>query len=290
MTTISKAQVDRALYPFESKYLQLDAGKMHYIDEGVGDILLFVHGTPTWSFLYRDFIKAFSATHRCIAIDHIGFGLSDKPTDFVGTPEAHAANLSKFIQQLELENITLVVHDFGGPIGLGAALQHPNRIKQLVVFNTWLWATQEDKAAQKIDRFINSRLGHFLYLRMNVSPKSLLKRGFADKRKLSKTVHQHYVQPFPNKASRYGLLRLGQALVGASDWYQSQWEQLHQLETKDWLILWGMQDEFIPSTHLERWRKRLPQAQVEIFECGHFVQEEVTQEAIAAIRAFLVTQ
>lgn len=273
-------------YPFESKYMRLEAGNMHYVDEGRGETVLFVHGTPTWSFLYRDFIKDLSQDHRCIAIDHLGFGLSEKPDSVPGTPAWHAQNLSEFVQKLDLNNITLVVHDFGGPIGLGAGIMHADRIKRVVLFNSWLWATDQEKEVQKVDKTINGWLGSFLYLNMNISPKVLLKKGFADKKNLTKEVHQHYIKPFPTKSSRESLLDLAKALVGSSDWYQKQWNQLDQLADKQWLIIWGTADKFITPKYLKKWQGRLPDAQVKELACGHFVQEEKTAESIQAIRDF----
>lgn len=284
---ISQAWVDTTLYPFESHYLRLEAGNMHYVDEGKGETILFVHGTPTWSFLYRDFIRELSKNYRCIAIDHLGFGLSEKRESFLGTPEWHAKNLSEFIQKLDLQHITIVVHDFGGPIGLATSIKHSERISSVILFNTWLWATEEKKEAQKIDRIINSWLGKFLYLNMNFSPKVLLKKGFSDKKNLSKKVHQQYIKPFPTKTSRLPLLNLAKALVGSSDWYQRQWEQLGQLSDKKWLIIWGTQDEFITMDDFQKWTNRLPNAEKKTFSCGHFVQEEKTTEAIKTIVHFM---
>ncbi len=286
-TAFSQSWVDTIQYPFESKFLQLRAGNMHYVEEGKGDLILFVHGTPTWSFLYRDFIKVLSKDHRCIAIDHLGFGLSEKPDSVSGTPEWHAQNLSEFIKKLDLQDITLVVHDFGGPIGLAAGIENSERIKRVALFNSWLWATAEGKQAQKIDKTINSWLGKFLYLNMNFSPKGLLKKGFADKKNLSKEVHNQYIKPFPNKSSRIPLLNLAKALVGSSSWYQNQWEKLEPLAEKEWLILWGTKDEFITIEYLKKWQERLPNAKTIEFECGHFVQEEKTAESIKAIDNFI---
>ncbi len=110
--------LDIDLYPFKSNFLELSDGKMHHLDEGKGDIILFVHGTPTWSFLYRDIIRHFAESYRCIALDHIGFGLSEKPVNFDGTPQSHSKNLTALIKKLNLTNITIVVHDSGGPIGI----------------------------------------------------------------------------------------------------------------------------------------------------------------------------
>ncbi len=283
----SQEWLDTSLYPFNNKYIQLNAGKMHYVDEGGGEIILFVHGTPTWSFLYRDYIASLSKKYRCIAVDHIGFGLSEKPNNFDGKPESHSKNLTEFIEKLNLQNITLVVHDFGGPIGLSSAIENNERIKRVVLFNSWLWKTQDNPNAQKIDKILNSGLGKFMYLRMNISPKVLLKKGVYDKNKLSKKEHKHYIKPFPNKASRQSLLNIGKSLVGSSNWYQNQWEQLDKLKSIPWLILWGTKDEFITMPYLEKWKNQLPNAQVHLFDCGHFIQEEKTQETIQKIDIFM---
>ena len=286
-TAYSQSWVDTTLYSFENKFLRLEAGNMHYVDEGKGEIILFVHGTPTWSFLYRDFIKELSKDYRCIAIDHLGFGLSDKPDSVSGTPEWHSRNLSEFIKKLNLQEITLVVHDFGGPIGLAAGIENSERIKRVVLFNSWLWAIEQEKEAQKIDKVINSWLGKFLYLNMNFSPKVLLKKGFTNRKNLSKEVHKQYIKPFPDKNSRIPLLNLAKALVGSSHWYQKQWEQLDRLVDKKWLILWGTKDEFINMDYLQKWQERLPNVKTKEFACGHFVQEEKTEESIKGIITFI---
>ena len=126
----------------------------------------------------------------------LGFGLSEKPLDFKGTPQNHAKNLSEFINQLKIDNITLVVHDFGGPIGLAAGIQQAEKIKRIVLFNSWLWSTKQNADALKIDKLINGWMGKMLYLNFNFSPKVLLKKGFSDKDNLSKNAHQHYIKPF----------------------------------------------------------------------------------------------
>lgn len=286
-TAFSQSWVDTTLYSFENKLMQLEAGNMHYVDEGKGEIILFVHGTPTWSFLYRGFIKELSQNYRCIAIDHLGFGLSDKPDSVPGTPEWHSYNLSEFIKKLDLQNITLVVHDFGGPIGLAAGIENAERIKKVVLFNSWLWATNQRKGAEKIDKIANNWLGKFMYLNMNFSPKVLLKKGFANKKNLSKEVHKQYIKPFPDKNSRIPLLNLAKALVGSSDWYQKQWEQLDALSDKEWLILWGIKDEFITTDNLKKWQERLSNVKTKELDCGHFVQEEKTEESIREIINFM---
>src|SRR5262249_20412588 len=127
--------IDRTEYPFTSRYLDLDAGRMHYVDEGEGHPIVMVHGTPDWSFLYRHLIKPLSVGYRCIAPDHLGFGLSDKPIGWGYRPADHARNLRALIDHLGLERYTLVVHDFGGPIGLACAIERPEQVERLVISN-----------------------------------------------------------------------------------------------------------------------------------------------------------
>lgn len=289
MYTSSNAQnwLDTTAYPFHSNYLTTQHGKLHFIDEGKGEVILFVHGTPTWSFLYRNYIKALSKTHRCVALDHIGFGLSDKPRSFSGTPQEHAKNLTLLIEHLDLKNITLVVHDFGGPIGLSYAISNPENVKRIVMFNTWLWETKDDKDAQKINKILHSRLGNFLYLNTNFSPALLLKKAFYNKKYLSKKVHRQYKKPFPNKNSRYGLLNIGKSLIGSSDWYGELWQNAEAIKNKPVLIFWGDRDDFIKNNNLEKWKNFFSSETTYAFEAGHFVQEEKTEKTIAVMRNWL---
>lgn len=279
--------VDKNAYPFKSHYFETEQGRIHYIDEGTGEVILFVHGTPTWSFLYRNYLKELSKTHRCIAIDHLGFGLSDKPVDFPGTPEMHSHNLERFIKSLQLKNINLVVHDFGGPIGLAYAISHPENVSKLILFNTWLWETKHDKDAKKIDKILHSKFGNFIYLYTNFSPAILLKKAIQDKQKLTKKIHLQYKKPFPNKNSRYGLLNIGKSLIGSSDWYQSQWEQIYKIANKPVLVLWGDKDEFIKKHQLQNWKKVLTNKSIHHFNTGHFVQEEAFPQSLAIIKDWL---
>jgi pimeloyl-ACP methyl ester carboxylesterase len=157
----------------------------------------------------------------------------------------HSSNLNLLIEHLDLKNITLVVHDFGGPIGLSYAISKPENVKRIIMFNTWLWETKNDKDAQKIDKILHSKLGNFLYLNTNFSPSVLLKKAFYDKKRLSKSTHKHYKKPFPSKDSRYGLLNIGKSLIGSSDWYRDLWRNAEVIKNKPVLILWGEKDDFI---------------------------------------------
>lgn len=275
------------LYPFQSRYAKIDGQDMHYIDEGKGEAVVFVHGTPTWSFLWREMIQSLSAEYRCIAPDHIGFGLSGKEKSYPGRAETLANNLETFLESLNLDSFTLVVHDFGGPIGLSYAIKHPEKVKRVVMFNTWMWETASDPEVQKIDRILKGAMGKFLYRRLNFSPKFLLKKGFYDKKKLSKTVHRHYTRPFPKASLREGPYQIGLSLKGSSDWFAGLWEQRANIVDKAFLVLWGNKDAFFQQRHLQRWQETLGNYRLREFECGHFPQEEFPQEVISEMKRFL---
>jgi haloalkane dehalogenase len=203
------AWLDARQYPFVSRFLELPAGRLHYVDEGEGPPLVMVHGIPTWSFLYRHLIRALAPRYRCIAPDHLGFGLSDKPADWSYRPRDHAANLAALIERLSLRDVTLVVHDFGGPIGLAYAVERPENVARLVLFNTWMWSFRGDREKGWIGGLIASPLGRFLYTRLNVSPRVIFKHAFADRSKLGGGVHWHYLAPLGTPAERRGKLGHG---------------------------------------------------------------------------------
>lgn len=279
--------IDKKEYPFQNRYIHTPNGKMHYIDEGQGEVLLFVHGTPTWSFLWRNFIKKLSKNYRCIAMDHIGFGLSEKNKAFEGTPEAHSENLKLLITKLGLEKFTLIVHDFGGPIGLSCALTFPDKVQNLVLFNTWLWETKNDKSAQQVSKILHNPIGNFIYLNTNFSARILFKQAFFNKKALAKNIHRHYTLPFPNKHTRHGLLKIGKALLGSSDWYELQKSKISTLKDIPVQIIWGTKDPLIKLENLQKWTNLFPAAQVAELESGHFIQEEKWQESVNIIEEFL---
>src|SRR6185503_14818926 len=130
---------DPTLYPFRSRWLDSSVGRVHYIDEGEGPAILFLHGNPTWSFLYRGVVTRLRRRFRCVAVDYPGFGLSEHPDDYGYTPPEHADVVSELIEALDLRGLTIVGHDWGGPIGMKAALDHADRMRGLVMSNTWYW-------------------------------------------------------------------------------------------------------------------------------------------------------
>lgn len=280
--------LNRQLFPFESKWMNIDGLDLHYVDEGSGPVLLFVHGTPEWSFGFRDLIKDLKRDFRCIAIDHLGMGLSDKTDKASYTVEAHAARLTKFITKLGLTDITIVANDFGGGISLSYATAHPENTRSIILFNTWCWSLREDPHFSKPASAIDSWFGRFLYKKLNLPVNYIMPAAYADRKKLTREAHDHYKKVVPDAASRIGLYAFALELMNASKYWQSVWNRMHVVEKKPFLIFWGMKDEFVPASNLEKWKQRLPHAKiVEYHDAGHFVQEEKPREMIVEIRDFM---
>jgi haloalkane dehalogenase len=281
--------VDREAFPFRSRFLDVAPGhRVHYVDEGRGDTILFVHGTPTWSFEWRHCVRELSRTHRCVAMDNLGFGLSDRPRDFDYTPEAHAVVLRAFVERMGLDDITLVVHDFGGPIGLPLALEEPSVVRRLVVVNTWMWSFRDDPEMVRKARVASGGVGRLLYRYANFSLRVLTPYAYADRAKLTPRIHQQYLAPFRDSESRERVLwPLARAMLGSSRHYESLWETRDRLAGVPALVIWGMKDPAFQPSQLARWRATLPQATVLELPVGHWPQEESPDEVTRAMREFL---
>lgn len=280
--------LDRREFPFAPHTFHHPHGRMHYVDEGSGPVILFVHGTPEWSFGFRHLVRALSATHRCIVPDHRGFGLSDKPANADLTVAAHARRLHDFIDHLGLKDLVLVVTNFGGGIGLQHALTRPDHVRGIVLYNTWMWPLDDDPRFARPARIARSWLGRLLYLRLGFSVNVLMPSAYADKKKLTRHVHAHYKRALPDARSRMATHVLACELLDAAPFWAGQWRQVERLRTIPTLIAWGMKDRFVPPDLLERWRQALPQARVvPIADAGHFVHEEDPAALIEAITSLL---
>ncbi|HTV19529.1 MAG TPA: alpha/beta fold hydrolase [Polyangiaceae bacterium] len=281
--------LDRNAYPFQSHSLALPDGRMHYVDEGSGEPVLFVHGTPTWSFEYRGLIQPVRGFRRAIAPDHLGFGLSERPEHFEYTPEAHARALAAFVDRLGLERFALVVHDFGGPIALPLALAQPERISRLVVINSFLWPLDADKALAKNAQLAASELGRMLYRHLNAPLRLVMPSAFFDRNKLTPDLHRQYLSVFPDGDSRERVLwQLARCLLGSGDFYARLWQRREALRGIPALIVWGMQDPAFNPQHLRRWQRALPDAEVlDVGDAGHWPHEEQPQLVGDAVRRFL---
>jgi len=269
--------------------IALTDGEMHYVDEGSGAPILFVHGTPTNSYEYRHLIARLSPRFRCIAPDHLGFGESSRPRGFAYTPEAHARVLQEFVGRLDLKDFTLVVHDFGGPIGLPLALVGNSRVNRLVMLNTWAWPLDDDPKMARGARFIGGVLGRWLYRYANASLRLIMPSAYGDKKKLTKEVHRRYLDVFRDRDARVLVLHaLAKSLLGSRAHYQSLLDRIERLRDVPVLIVWGMKDTAFQPYQLERWRKLLPGAQVETIEvAGHWPHEEEPSRVAAAIERFM---
>ena len=279
--------LDKNEYPFQSNYFDVNEYRLHYIDEGKGDTILFIHGTPSWSFDYRNVIKKLRSSYRCIAMDHIGFGLSDKPEAYNYSTQNHSHTLEKFILARKLENITLVVHDFGGPIGLDVAIKFPEKIKNIVVLNSWLWSSKTDADFIKLGKILKSPLLPFLYLYLNFSPKFIMPKAFGDK-KLSKQLIKQYTFPFADKTQRQGALAFAKSLLNDQDWFEELWNKKQSLSAKPTLFIWGMKDPVIKPPYLEKFVSGFSNSKtIKLESSGHFPQEEQPEAVAEAIRTCL---
>lgn len=286
------AWLDRSQYPFQSRYLSVAGHRLHYIDEGPDDpaaaTLLFIHGTPSWSFDFRNVIKQLSHDFRCVALDHIGFGLSDKPASYNYSTAHHATTLGQLVEHLKLNNITLVMHDFGGPIGMAWALQNPTLVRRLVVMNSWLWSSADDPEYQRFSKILRSPLLPLLYRRLNFSPRFLLPKSFGDRSKLSRHVHRHFTAPFGNAGERAGTLAFARSLLNDQEWFQMLWERRGVVAQLPTLFIWGMKDSFVRPEYLQKFAAGFPNSQsIRLETAGHFPQEEEPEQVAAAIKGWM---
>jgi len=280
--------LDRSEYPFEPRFVGLPPGKMHYVDEGSGDPILFVHGTPTWSFDYRHVITALSPRARCVAPDLFGFGLSDRPRQFDYSPESHARALRAFVEALGLSRFTLVVHDFGGPIGLPLLLDTPERVTRLVVMNSFMWPI-DDPSMLRAARLLGGGLGRWMYRHLNFSLRVLVPTSYGSRKKLTPALHRQYLEVFKDKDARVVVLHaLARALTQSAAFYAQLLAKADRLAAHPTLLIWGMKDRAFGPPFLARWRHLAPHALVEeIADAGHWPHEEAPERVISTLRRFL---
>jgi haloalkane dehalogenase len=285
-----------AEYPFRSNFLDRDGLKYHYLDEGAGPPVVMVHGNPSWSFYYRNLVKTLSASHRCIVPDHIGCGLSDKPGDdrYDYTLANRVADLERLLDSLALqEKITLVVHDWGGMIGMSWAARHPDRIARLVILNTAAFplpAAKPFPLALRICR--DTFIGTLLVRGLNAFAVGAARVG-CKINPLSPGLRRLYCLPYDSWANRIATLRFVQDIplqVGdrGYDIVSSTAAALDRFRSLPTLILWGEQDFVFDRHFLAEWQRRFPEAEVHSWkEGGHYILEDVKAEACRLIESFI---
>jgi len=281
----------KELYPFSSNYLDIGGLKYHYLDEGEGPILLMLHGNPTWSFYYRNLILALRENYRVIVPDHMGCGFSDKPQDYDYRLKTHIDNLSLLLDDLKITKMSMLVHDWGGPIGLGCILQQPEILKKLVVFNTTAFlTTQYPKRILLCKMPIIGTLAIrcFNYFALAASYMCSKKKG-----KMTAEVRAGYLKPYNSYENRIANQRFVQD-IPLNDKHPT-WEtglemshNLHKIEHVPKLICWGKQDFCFNDHFLESWKNRFPDADVHEFDyAGHYVVEDAIDDIIPLVTDFL---
>jgi haloalkane dehalogenase len=270
------------LYPFTSRWLDTSRGRLHYVDEGTGRPLLLLHGNPTWSFLYRDLIRALKDRFRCVAIDYLGFGLSERPPGFDYTPAEHAAVVSEVIHQLDLRDLVVMGHDWGGPTGLSAAADNSDRISGLVLGNTAFWPP--DRGARLFSGVMSTRFMQRRILRKNFFVERFL---FSDVvRTLSEEEKDHYRQVQPTPDLRVAVAHGPRQIAAASPWLADLESRVRrQLATKPVLVTYPMADRAFPAkTTLPRFRATFDDIRiVELPNTKHFFLEDQTSRVAEAI-------
>ena len=289
-----------ASYPFESRFLMVDGQRLHYVDEGEGETLLFLHGNPTWSYLYRHQIAELRRDHRCIAVDHLGYGFSDKPRRADYSMRAHIMRLGLFIDRLELKDITLVVQDWGGVIGLGWAVRNKARVKRLVIMNTTGFAPRRLRDLRPLPRGLLllyplkiPGLGELLVQGLNGFARWLVPLGIHHRERLTADEMSGYLEPYASwKSRRAHLASVRQIpllpthpthrLLQEIGWELDGWQVPTQL-------IWGMRDPVFVPWFLEEFERRLPNHadSVRIEDASHFLQDDVPERVTETIRHFV---
>ena len=281
----------RALYPFESHELRLDGSRYHYLDEGSGEVLLLVHGNPTWSFYWRNLVLGLRDKYRVIVPDHIGCGLSDKPADYPYRLAQHAENLSSLIKELNLQKVTLLAHDWGGAIGLGAATAQPERFSRFVMFNTAAFRSNWMPWRIRICR--TPILGKIAVQGFNAFAKAALWMAVSKHERMTSAVRQGLLAPYDSWANRRAIYRFIEdiPMSAAHPTYETLLEietRLALFKTMPWMFIWGMRDWCFKPKFLERFLDFFPKADVHrLADAGHYVIEDAYEEIIPLVDQFL---
>lgn len=280
-----------AEYPFESRYLDIDELRCHYIDEGTGKPLLMVHGNPTWSFAWRNLVKQLSPEYRTLAVDHIGCGFSDKPQDYAYTLETHIRYLCRFIEALDLRDITLIAHDWGGAIGMGAAGRMPERFSRFVLMNTAAFRSQRIPLRIAVCRI--PILGAIAVRGLNLFSRAALWMAVQNRRRLTSEIKRGFLAPYDSWANRIAVHKfvLDIPLKPSHPSYQTLVEVEHglsQFVDHPMLFVWGERDWCFTTDFLAEFEQRFPHAETHrIPTAGHYVFEDATEDVVEAVRGFL---
>ncbi len=284
------------LYPFTGHYHDRPGGRLHFLDEGDGHPVVMVHGNPTWSFYFRNLVLALRGTHRCIVPDHLGCGLSDKPTaaqyDF--SLKSRIDDLEALLDHLGVtQDITLVVQDWGGMIGMSYAARHPGRIKRIIATNTGAFPLPKSKGfpwSLWLGR--NTAIGAWLILHRNAFCRAAAK-WCVTRKPLPPEVREMYLKPYDTPAHRLAALKFVQTIPLSSndpgyDIVSDTAMSLAKFAATPLLLLWGMRDFVFDKHFLAEFQRLMPHAETHTWpDCGHYLLEDATDEAILKVQDFL---
>jgi cis-3-alkyl-4-acyloxetan-2-one decarboxylase len=284
----------RELYPFSSHEVMLGRHRCHYLDDGSGPVLLLVHGNPTWSFYWRDLVRAWRDHYRVVAIDLIGCGLSDKPSaaEYSYRLAQRVADVGELIEKLDLRDVTLVAHDWGGGIGMGAAVAAPERFARFVLMNTGAFRA---KCPWQIRLCHIPVFGQVAVQGLNMFVRAALRTTVAKPERMTPAVRAGYSAPYDSWANRVGVYRfvLDIPLRASHPSYQTLVdieEGLAKFREHPVCLIWGMQDWCFSPWFLERFLEFFPQAEVHrLADAGHYVVEDAHEQIAPLVERFLET-
>ncbi len=290
MTTASFSD----LYPFASHYHEIGGRRLHYLDEGAGEALVMLHGNPTWSFYYRRLVAEFRQTHRVIVPDHMGCGFSDKPQDYPYTLQTHIDNLESLLEEIVPRpgaKLTLVLHDWGGAIGMGYAARHPERIARIVVLNTAAFLATRIPFRINICRL--PVFGPLVVRGLNAFARAALFMAVSKPERMTAAVKAGYLRPYGSWSERVAVLRFVQDIPlsprAPSHGVLAEIEaKLPLFKDTPMLIQWGGRDWCFDLSFFESWRERFPQAEADVYaDAGHYVLEDAHERIIPRLREFM---
>ena len=296
MTQKKKNEIWRPLYPFRSHYHNINGFRLHYIDEGKGEPVLFVHGNPTWSFYWRNLVIPLRKSHRCIAVDHIGCGFSDVPNEkaYPFTLQRRIDDLCEFIERLNMKNITLVAHDWGGAVGMGAACQLPQRFSRFVLMNTGAFLSTRCPLRIRVCR--TPLLGRLAVQGLNAFAVAATKMAINNRKNMTREVKAGLLAPYDNWQHRLGVYKFVQDIPlspkhPSYETMQSIEKKLPMFREKPILLLWGMLDWCFTPDFLKRFLQFFPDAETHRFDdAAHYIVEDIPERVAATIEEFLKNQ
>lgn len=277
-----------SLFPFQSRFVELEGHRIHYVDEGSGPTLLMLHGNPTWSFVWRHLIARLKGRFRCVALDYPGFGLSTAADGYDLLPQSHSRVVERFVERLELRRFTPVVQDWGGPIGLGLAGRRPELVEGLVIGNTWAWPVHDDPHFVRFSGFMGGAFGGFAIRNFNLFVNVMIPKGIA-KKKLAREEMEAYRKPMETKARREATHVFPREIVQSRAFLAEVEQNLERLASRRVLLCWGDRDIAFRPKELARFQAIFRRAEtVPLPGAGHYVQEDSPAEIADAILAWSV--